>query len=69
MYEILKEMIRKAEKYEDYDLIEWVRQIVYELAITINCPSNWRSICDELLDEYDCSSWVYENLELWNYEE
>lgn len=61
-------MIMQAEQEENYSLIEYARQIVNELAITANAPSNWRDIGTVFAKEYDCNSWVYEEMELWNYE-
>ena len=67
MEQTIRNMINQAETEENYSLIEYARQIVDELATTINCPSNWRNIGEKLADEYDSDSWVYENMELWNY--
>ena len=67
MEQTIRNMINQAETEENYSLIEYARQIVDELATTINAPSNWRSIGEKLADEYDSDSWVYENMELWNY--
>lgn len=62
-------MIEKAEKNKDYDLIKYAKEIVDKFARTINAPSNWRYFYAELLKRYDCSSWVYKEMELWNYED
>ena len=67
MEQTIRNMINQAETEENYSLIEYARQIVDELATTINCPSNWRNIGEKLAEEYDSDSWVYENMELWNY--
>lgn len=67
MEQTIRNMINQAETEENYSLIEYARQIVDELATTINCPSNWRDIGEKLAEEYDSDSWVYENMELWNY--
>ena len=67
MEQTIRNMISQAETEENYSLIEYTRQIVDELATTINCPSNWRNIGEKLAEEYDSDSWVYENMELWNY--
>lgn len=61
-------MIEQAETEENYSLIGYVKQIIDEFAETINCPSNWREIGEKLAKEYDCNSWVYRELELWNHE-
>lgn len=67
MEQTIRNMINQAETEENYSLIEYARQIVDELATTINCPSNWRNIGEKLAEEYYSDSWVYENMELWNY--
>lgn len=69
MEETIRLMIDQAETDENYSLIEYVKQLIDEFAMTINCPSNWRDIGEKLAEEYDECDWVYENLELWNYME
>ena len=69
METILFNMIGQAEKNEDYDLIGYAKEIVDKFAVTINAPSNWRYFYKELLKIYDEGSWVYEEMELWNYED
>lgn len=77
MKDIIKEMIEKAIWYKEdlnfideaYDLLRFVNKLIFQLTITINCPSDWRDISYELAKEYKDNSWVYEELDLWNYEE
>lgn len=77
MKETIKNMIEKAIYYMDvlgnrdeaYELIRFVRDLIREFADTINCPSNWRDIGTEFSEEYKDNSWVFNELELWNYEE
>ena len=69
MYDIIKNMIRQAYEQDNYDLIENIRQLIYEFADTINCPSNWQDIGERLAQEYDCDTWIYKELGLWNYED
>lgn len=69
MKETIKMMIDQAETEENYSLIGYVGQLINEFADTINCPSNWRSIGEELAKEYSDNTWVYEELKLWNYTE
>lgn len=77
MENIIKEMVEKAIYYyeqidrvdEAYELIRFVRDLIDKMAVTINCPSNWRGIGEELAQEYKDNSWVFDELELWNYEE
>ena len=67
MEEIIMKMIVQAEKEENYKIIEYVKEMIENFVMTINCPSNWRDIPNELLKTYNESTWVYEELELWNY--
>lgn len=67
MEQIIRLMIEQAETEENYSLIGYVGQLINKYANTINCPSNWRDIGQELAKEYDSDTWVYEELELWNY--
>lgn len=69
MEQTIRLMIEQAETEENYSLIGYVKQLIDEFATTINCPSNWRSIGEELAEEYKDNSWVYDELELWNYED
>lgn len=77
MKNTIKDMIEKAIWYyeqidrvdEAYELIRFVRELIDKFAETINCPSNWRDIGTELAEEYKNNSWVFDELELWNYEE
>ena len=62
-------MINEAERNEDYNLIEYVKDLILKFANTINCPSNWRNIGETLAEVYDANNWVYVELELWNYED
>lgn len=75
MENIIKEMVEKAIYYKEtigsideaYELIRFVRDLIGKFAETINCPSNWRSIGEEFAKEYKDNSWIYDELELWNY--
>lgn len=77
MEQIIRDMIEKAVYYKDkvgcideaFELIRFVRELVDKFAETINCPSNWRSIGEKLAYEYKNNSWVFDELELWNYVE
>lgn len=67
MLEIIKSMIVVAEVNHDYDQLENIRELIYKLANTWNCPSNWRDIGEILAKEYDSDSEIYNKLSLWNY--
>lgn len=67
MKEIIKDMIQLADENEDYELIYQVKKLITCLCLTYNAPSNWRSIAEELGKEYRDNSWVYEQLELYDF--
>lgn len=77
MWTIINEMIDKAIYYDEnlefYDeaneILRIARDLIEELSMTINCPSDWRNIGIRLAEKYRDDSWVFETLELWNYEE
>lgn len=77
MENIIKSMIEKAIYYKEklslYDesreLLQFAAQLIEQMSLTINCPSNWRSIGTELAEEYKDNTWIFDELELWNYEE
>lgn len=69
MKDIIIEMITKAESEQDFDLAKIVKNLIDELAGTYNAPSDWRSIGEEIEKEYHSNSWVYEAMDLWEYEE
>ena len=77
MENIIKEMIEKAIYYKEnlslYDesreLLQFASQLIEQMAMTINCPSNWRSIGIEIAEEYKDNTLIFNALELWNYEE
>ena len=77
MGNIIKSMIEKAIYYKEnlslYDesreLLQFAAQLIEQMSLTINCPSNWRSIGTELAEEYKDNAWIFDELELWNYEE
>ena len=69
MEQIIIDMIEQASETSNYQLIRYVSDLISEFATTINCPSNWRNIGETLAETYGEESWVYEELELWNYED
>lgn len=77
MENIIREMIEKAIYYKeilnfDSEALEMLRfcgDLIKEMATTINCPSNWRNIGTELAKEYKNNSWIFDELELCNYED
>lgn len=77
MWNIINEMIEKAIYYKEnlklYDeaneLLRFAADLIEEMTDTINCPSNWRNIGTRLVGKYQDNEWVFDELELWNYEE
>lgn len=73
MKETIKNLINIAEQTENidtkYKILEEIKNLIYEFATTINCPSNWRNIAEELAEEYADNNFVYESLQLWDYAE
>lgn len=73
MKNVIKNLIDIAEKTENidikYEILEEIKNLIYELATTYNCPSNWRSIAEELAEEYADNNDIYELLQLWDYAE
>lgn len=67
MKENIKRMIKYAEQNNDYELADIIREILSELADTINCPSNWRNIGEELAEEYSDNDWVTDNCCLYDF--
>lgn len=78
MKDIVKEIIEIAQECEKsdedrtndvaYKLAEIVENLIFEMAITINCPSDWRDIGEELAEEYQDNNWVMENCKLYEYD-
>lgn len=76
MEQIIIDMVEKAIYYnenlnfidEAYDLLKFVRDLIEQMASTINCPSNWRDIGEMLMEKYKDNKMVYNELQLWNYE-
>lgn len=68
MEEIILKMVEQAKADGNYDLIDYARRLVDELAETINCPSNWRDIGEKLARKYQDDSWVYDQMQLYYYE-
>lgn len=79
MKDIVKEIIELAQEcvngdnYEmndiGYKLADIAKNLIDEMAETINCPSNWRDIGEELFVEYKDNDWVLDNCYLYEYED
>lgn len=62
MKEIIKYLLNRAIDERDLELAETASDLMGELAGTYNCPSNWRSILDELYEEYKGNEWAMESV-------
>ena len=66
------ETVQECKNSGEYDtafgLADIVKNLIDEMAITINCPSNWRDIGEELAEEYQDDDWIMENCKLYEYE-
>lgn len=60
MKDIISTMLDKAFEEKDLDLASIVNDLMWELANTVNCPSNWRNVLDELYEEYKDNEWIIE---------
>ena len=60
MKEIIKYLLNRAIDERDLELAETASDLMGELAGTYNYPSNWRSILDELYEEYKDNEWIIE---------
>lgn len=69
MKENIKRMIEYAEQNDDYELADIIKEIIFKFAITINCPSNWRDIGEELAEEYSDNEWIMDNCNLYDFKE
>lgn len=73
MKNTIKRLISIAENIDDVDtqweLFKEIETILGKFASTMNAPSNWRNMGEELVEEYKDNKLVYDSLELWDYEE
>lgn len=75
MKNIVKDIIETAQECTNngeidtgYKLAEIAENLISKMARTINCPSNWRDIGEELAEEYQDNNWIMENCKLYEYE-
>lgn len=67
MKNLIKEMIINAKNHNDYELANFIYKLMSEFAVTINCPSNWRDIGEELAEEFNGDEWIMEFCKLYEY--
>ena len=69
MKNTIQALIDRAEENDDYASLELIGDILSEFSQTINCPSNWREIGEEIKEKYADNQYVFEALNLWNYDD
>ena len=62
MKEIIRNILDRAIDEKDFELAVTASDLMGELSSTYNCPSNWRSILDELYAEYKENEWAMESV-------
>lgn len=62
MKDIIRNMLNKASEEKDLTLADIANDLMVKLASTSNCPSNWRSIIEELYEEYKYNEWIVESV-------
>ncbi len=67
MENIIREMIKHARDHHDSEMADFAYQLMNEMAITSNCPSNWRDIGENMKSEFSGDDWVEENCKLWDF--
>lgn len=65
---IIREMIESANNHHDYESAEFIYKLLSKFEGTINCPSNWRYLGEQMAEEYSGNDWVIENCKLWDFE-
>lgn len=58
MKEIIKQMLFMAYDEKNRDLANVASDLMYKLSTTYNCPSEWKSILEELYNEYKDNEWI-----------
>lgn len=71
MKNIVKSIIKTAQECKNsgnhdtaFNLADIAKNLIDEMAVTINCPCNWRDIGEE----YQGNDWVMDNCRLYEYE-
>ena len=58
MKEVIRDMLNKAYEEKDLDLANIANDLMKKLASTHNCPTNWRTILEELYEENKGNEWI-----------
>lgn len=58
MKDIIRNILNKASEEKDLALADIANDLMATLASTSNCPSNWRTIIEELYSEFKYNEWI-----------
>lgn len=64
---IIEDLIEDASTKNDDIMLELIKELIEEVVTTYNTPSDWKNIGKKLGCKYK-DSWVYDKLELGDYE-
>lgn len=67
MKQTIIKMIDRAYENRDFEFAGEIAELLSEFAYTINCPSNWRDLGEELAEMYRENDWVTENCKLYDF--
>lgn len=62
MKDIIRNILNKASEEKDLTLADIANDLMVILASTSNCPSNWRTIIEELYSEFKYNEWITESV-------
>lgn len=60
MKDIIRNILNKASEEKDLTLADIANDLMAKLASTYNCPSDWRTIIEEMYDEFRYNEWITE---------
>ena len=69
MKQTIINIIEDAKSSHDETMMMHIKMLIRKFSDTMNCPSDWRDIGRILYNMYFNDNWVFESLELWDYEE
>ena len=58
MKKIIEQILFMAYDEKNLDLANVASDLMFELSTTYNCPSEWKSILEELYNEYKDNEWI-----------
>lgn len=68
METVIRDMIECVDLLRDEEMANAVYKLLSTFASTINCPSNWRDLGEQMAVEYAGNDWIMENCRLWDFE-